>query len=173
MTDDRPSRSFLVSLAAALLKNLALQRHVRDLVTAGARLHGFLLVQRDGTEVACRAGGRPRPSGRSVAPSECPEPAMHSGLWRITDHICLQCLGRVVQSPEDGAYRCSICGSTSPDQVETICMCGARAKEDKDLGYRCMPNPKRSFEFPHEIVAAKVRLGKVVSGGQPALPLRL
>lgn len=58
-----------------------------------------------------------------------PESSDQSLAWRLTDHVCRVCFGRVLE--RDGApghiYRCANCGT----EVSGICqVCGHRAIEE-------------------------------------------
>lgn len=81
-------------------------------------------------------------------------------MWRMTDHICRACFGRVLMREGfDGqtVYRCSNCG-VERDGVDerVICCCGLKLRTTVDAGIRCRVNENRSPEFPSEIVAVQV-----------------
>ena len=60
-------------------------------------------------------------------------------LWRIEDHVCRECLGRVVsRQAEDGqaVMRCSNCGLEAIGGAETVCACGIR--RGGHSGLRCI-----------------------------------
>ncbi len=49
--------------------------------------------------------------------------------WRFEDHVCAQCLGRIVSRRADDGRpiaRCSSCGTEAVGQASTICVCGVR-----------------------------------------------
>jgi len=59
-------------------------------------------------------------------------------LWRIEDHVCRECLGRVVsRQAEDGQVivRCSNCGNQATGKPAAICACGIR--RGNYAGLRC------------------------------------
>ncbi|EBJ6658726.1 hypothetical protein D0Q53_20800 [Salmonella enterica] len=89
--------------------------------------------------------------------------------WRIEDHICRKCFGRVVSHPdaEQTRYRCTNCGyEVTGDSVAAICCCGIKYKKGGrkgsknvapiDAGIRCIRNPNPTTEFCCEIVASEV-----------------
>lgn len=76
--------------------------------------------------------------------------------WTLTDHVCAECLGRVLRSLDGERTRCSNCGAESTDRYESLCCCGIRLKNGRDAGIRCMPNPQQTPELPCEIVATEV-----------------
>jgi hypothetical protein len=75
-----------------------------------------------------------------------------SDLWRLHDHVCARCLGRVGES--DGEFRCTSCGASCTGSPAGICACGVRLRGamKRDAGLRCRPNPARSATSPAEIV---------------------
>jgi hypothetical protein len=79
--------------------------------------------------------------------------------WRITDHACRQCFGRVLSRATADAtvYRCSNCGlqltSTRP---ESICACGTTLRTGKNAGLRCLVNTSPTPECPAEIIVEEV-----------------
>lgn len=88
-----------------------------------------------------------------------------SGLWGFTDHVCRECLDRIMlrlDGPLAGQlHRCSGCGAEANGNVEWLCACGAQYRNHpkvstklrgKNMGFRCIKNPKRSGDFPAEIV---------------------
>lgn len=79
--------------------------------------------------------------------------------WRLTEHICRVCFGRVL-SRTDGIrnfYRCSNCGVEREGKTEAaICTCGVRLKTGADAGLRCVKNEQPTAEFPSEVIAEQV-----------------
>lgn len=75
--------------------------------------------------------------------------------WRLTDHACAACFGRILARPEanETMYRCTNCGaeriSTRP---ETLCACGITLRTGKNAGLRCVRNPAPTPECPSEII---------------------
>ena len=50
-------------------------------------------------------------------------------LWRVEDHACARCLGRVLsRQTDDGGIiiRCSNCGAEAVGETAAICCCGIR-----------------------------------------------
>lgn len=77
--------------------------------------------------------------------------------WRITDHVCRLCLGRILtRTLPDGAEesRCAECGSHAPGDHRSLCACGARLRNDTDARLRCVPNPEKRPEVSAEIIVA-------------------
>lgn len=112
---------------------------------------------------------------RRPVPSSAPP--LVSGLWIFTDHVCRECLGRVMQRMDGqaaGTFRCSTCGGETSDAIESLCACGSRLKPDSDLGFRCVHNPKRTASVPHEIAVVRTQSATLaeVSHQQTALALR-
>jgi hypothetical protein len=75
------------------------------------------------------------------------------GDWKLTDHVCRACFGRVLAS-ETGA-RCADCGLAGR-QVDQVCACGVRLHSKALAGLRCLPNPSISIDCPSEIVVSYV-----------------
>ncbi len=82
---------------------------------------------------------------------------MTAGFYRVTDHVCRDCLGRILERVDvpAGGYRCSNCGATASKAIEELCACGMRIDSSADLGFRCEPNPAPTFNFPHEVIVRK------------------
>lgn len=75
-------------------------------------------------------------------------------IWKIEDHVCLTCLGRVLsRAGDDGqrVYRCSNCGASGMEPVTSICTCGAQIGQRGGI-LRCVINSHRSPGFMSEIV---------------------
>lgn len=85
-------------------------------------------------------------------------------VWRLEDHLCRVCFGRLVSRPLLGGgrnYRCTCCGESADGQShDVLCACGMKSERGADLGVRCMVNDQRSPEIPHEIVARPIALAK-------------
>lgn len=78
--------------------------------------------------------------------------------WTITDHVCRECFGRVLEhstgDPVVMAYRCSNCGcEREAARIEAFCCCGLHLKTGRDAGIRCTPTTGMTLPFPAEIVA--------------------
>lgn len=79
--------------------------------------------------------------------------------WRVTDHVCRICLGRILtRQTSDGGLesRCAECGALESGGHESLCVCGATLRDGRDAGLRCVPNPERRPEVPAEIIVAHV-----------------
>ncbi len=80
-----------------------------------------------------------------------------NSLWRIEDHCCGRCFGRILsRDANDGArtYRCADCGLTAAGADTTvICSCGLKLRGKKDMGIRCVANEHKTAEFMVEICA--------------------
>lgn len=154
------------------------QHKLRLFLSGGAQVVGYVVREQGGGRALLIAGEAQARAVRTRAlprASESQGPPMVSGLWRFTDHLCRECLGRVMQrmdGPEAGLHRCAICGAAAPGAVEDICACGIRLRPDRDLGYRCQVNTNPTFDFPHEVVVARVAPEANEPASQPALPLR-
>lgn len=82
--------------------------------------------------------------------------------WELIDHICANCLCRIVSAPsEDGRtlYRCTGCGKKAEGESPSVlCACGMKTKFGSDLAIRCVLN-LGSVPCPFEVVAKTVDLG--------------
>jgi hypothetical protein len=79
--------------------------------------------------------------------------------WNLTEHVCRECLGRIVVRAGcriKKIHRCASCGLEAAGPVEKICACGCRLKEGSDVVYQCVPNSNPSPGFPVEITVAPV-----------------
>lgn len=97
--------------------------------------------------------------------------ARRSGSWRLTDHACRYCLGRVLQR-RGQMVRCAECGKAEDGPVEALCACGA---DCGDLGYafECYKNPHVSKEIPHEVMVRERPIEKREKDLAPARPVKL
>lgn len=94
-------------------------------------------------------------------------------LWRLEDHVCKSCFGRVISRPVMDAvgqrlYRCTNCGHEAQgDSVSAICCCGVKLRKQGrdgskaaatliDAGIRCVSNPTPNSLLPSQIVASEV-----------------
>lgn len=48
-------------------------------------------------------------------------------------------------------YRCSNCGHETP-KLKDLCFCGHHYPSGASSRVRCVPNPEKTPEFPHEVV---------------------
>ena len=90
---------------------------------------------------------------------------MSQDQWIITDHVCRACFGRVLtRTGDDGQrrYKCSNCElELAGGAVKCLCACGmTMGKKARDMGLRCVRNPRPSPEVPGAIVVAEVQAGK-------------
>ncbi len=81
--------------------------------------------------------------------------------WVIADHICRICLSRVLEratfDSQRKVYRCSNCETEAEGPgPQVLCCCGMKIRAGRDLGVRCVPNPRRTPENPARIVAQQV-----------------
>lgn len=85
--------------------------------------------------------------------------AKDRSVWHIEDHVCRVCFSRVLSQPGDDGrvWRCSGCGAEGHGRsASTICACGLKLKNGRDLGVRCVVNDAPSPEAPVEVVARQV-----------------
>lgn len=77
-------------------------------------------------------------------------------LWRLLNHCCRHCTGRLLESEDGAVIRCSECGKEveGPDHKK-LCRCGERVG-GKNAGLRCIQNPSVTPEIPFEIVVKQV-----------------
>jgi len=82
---------------------------------------------------------------------------MGAPLFRVTDHVCKACFGRILERElPDGTVvsRCADCEARADGPASAICACGALPK-----GFRtrlvCIKNPRPREEAPSEIVVAE------------------
>jgi ribosomal protein L37AE/L43A len=74
--------------------------------------------------------------------------------WRVEDHACSVCLGRILSREAEGGrvFRCADCGSTGIGSVRSVCACASKIGA-KSAGIRCVVNPRRTPEMNAEIIA--------------------
>ena len=81
--------------------------------------------------------------------------------YRIEEHVCRVCLGRVLcreTFDHKRIYRCSNCGvEREGHDARVICCCGMKLRTSVDLGVRCIPNTDRRPELPNEVIAQQVQ----------------
>jgi hypothetical protein len=79
--------------------------------------------------------------------------------WKIEDHACAECLGRVVsrrsETGGDRIYRCAECEVEAAGEVNSICCCGAKIGE-KNASVRCVRNDRRSPGHNQAVVAIEM-----------------
>ena len=78
--------------------------------------------------------------------------------WRLTEHVCRVCFGRVLerwQDTPDGqvqVVRCANCATELWNQpVNHLCCCGLKTSRGKDAGLRCRLNERPTPEQPAEL----------------------
>lgn len=85
-------------------------------------------------------------------------------VWKLTNHVCRVCFGRVLRKPDRTAFMCSCC-ETSETTLRDLCACGwkfndvgsgKQKRKGVNMGVRCIKNPNRSPLSPSIIVAAEV-----------------
>lgn len=81
--------------------------------------------------------------------------------WRLTEHVCRVCFGRVLerwQDTPDGkvrVVRCANCATELWNQPVThLCCCGLKTSNGKDAGLRCRRNERPTPEQPAELAVA-------------------
>ena len=74
--------------------------------------------------------------------------------WKLTDHICQHCLGRILerQTPGGVVARCSDCGIEAEGGYRAICTCGMVLKTGKPAGFYCARNANHEPGKGQEIV---------------------
>jgi len=84
-----------------------------------------------------------------------------SELWALSDHVCRECLGRVL-TRKVGTVRqalCADCGREANGEPDSLCCCGSKMSDGTDAGLRCVKNPDFSPTLPQQIaVVHKSRL---------------
>jgi hypothetical protein len=147
-----------------------------DLLRGGYIVTGVTLRHPDGSRIIVE-DGRVRRSNQGRPRRRELDPDKVGGTWRITDHICrsLKCGGRILERmdlPAGALFMCSQCEATTTDMIESLCACGVRLQENKDLGVRCWPNPDIDADHPWAIVYRVVNPQETVGPGvQVALPI--
>ena len=69
-----------------------------------------------------------------------PKPGRWNGKWRLEDHLCQKCLGRLLSGKKMGVIfvKCSNCGEVTKGKIVTdICICAAKTPSGKDAGIKC------------------------------------
>ena len=83
--------------------------------------------------------------------------------WRLVDHVCRSCLGRIVE--RNGVFLCSGCERTATGKPDAICGCGMHLDgmpiSARTL-FRCDVNPNQGPTSPARIV--------ITYGGTAATP---
>lgn len=81
--------------------------------------------------------------------------------WKISDHVCAVCMGRVLTRKLDSGRhesRCSNCGLTGDGVPTSICWCSFRIPSGRQTQrFKCARNEKPTPEFPAEIVVEEAR----------------
>lgn len=147
----------------------------RRLLEGGWRPLRITMALEDGKTCAIDLAGRAVPGKQKAAAAPRPR-ATALGLWQITDHVCSECMGRVLirmDGDQAGLIRCSMCAREGSGDVESVCACGGRIDPAVDVGFRCAPNHHRSFEQPYEIVVVRAEPVSFEELRQPGLPLRI
>lgn len=97
--------------------------------------------------------------------------------WRLTDHVCRVCFGRVLERTQTTAagtihiVRCANCGTELRQvPVKALCCCGLKTSAGKDAGLRCRRNEAPSPEQPAELAVAFGEPQAVPRSGRPPRP---
>lgn len=69
--------------------------------------------------------------------------------WRLTDHCCRVCFGRVLRHEDGHRLRCAECGAEGEGPVESMCFCGVEVCGEQP--FQCLPNPERGADTPNEV----------------------
>ncbi len=75
--------------------------------------------------------------------------------WALTDHICAECIGRVLEhTTEDGRViaRCADCGQEAEGGHRALCACGLVLRTGKAAGFYCARNGNHEPGMNPEIV---------------------
>jgi hypothetical protein len=78
-------------------------------------------------------------------------------LWKIEDHACRECLGRVLsRRGDDGEaiVRCACCGAQGVGEPAAICACGISAGRYASL--RCTKLERLISGIDSEVVVSEV-----------------
>lgn len=88
-------------------------------------------------------------------------------MWSITAHVCVACMGRLLERPlkagegsgiagreHERMYRCADCGIQRFGlSASVLCTCGLKVNGRHNFGMRCAKNRDVSPEFSAEIIA--------------------
>ena len=82
--------------------------------------------------------------------------------WILIDHLCRVCWGRVLTRTDDNGqrwYKCSNCEETIAGAApKCLCACGMTiGRKARDMGIRCVRNPRVSPEVPGAVVAVEMQ----------------
>jgi hypothetical protein len=75
--------------------------------------------------------------------------------WAIVNHVCRVCSGRILQRIDANGQkyvRCSECGTNAIGDHRVICCCGAKLKDGRNAGLRCVENNNKTPEIPVDMV---------------------
>jgi hypothetical protein len=75
--------------------------------------------------------------------------------WRITDHVCCYCQGRLLEDVSDESHViCANCGSEDGRGVKGLCWCGAGSQLGAaPVTIHCGANPNKTGSNMAEIIA--------------------
>jgi hypothetical protein len=86
-----------------------------------------------------------------------------NATWKITDHVCRNCLGRILEGENDAGAkvaRCAQCGLELAGNHLGICWCSvtlsAKGTKPRDAKLRCQRQERPTPSFPAEIVVAEI-----------------
>lgn len=78
--------------------------------------------------------------------------------WEITDHLCRNCYGRILETTKQVSsgfvkeVRCSNCGFSAVGPATRLCWCGHKLPGGRNAGLRCQKNESPTPEMPGEII---------------------
>lgn len=100
-----------------------------------------------------------------------PKAADQLPAWRLTEHVCRVCFGRVLERTNGAGQRvvrCANCGTELVDSaVKALCCCGLKTSHGKDAGMRCRRNDHPTPEQPAELA---VGFGEAKAPGAMTAP---
>ena len=79
--------------------------------------------------------------------------------WKVTDHVCKLCLGRVLEGQrKDGTWatRCADCEARAEGRYDEVCCCGAALPNGRHAGLACVRNEAITRENPSEVAVIYV-----------------
>lgn len=79
---------------------------------------------------------------------------MSTEYWRIVDHICAGCMGRLLEREHGGKTitHCAVCGQEAEGDHLSLCLCGQRLQTGKHAGFYCERNDQHKPGRFSEIV---------------------
>jgi len=78
-------------------------------------------------------------------------------LWRITNHVCRICKGRILKSSDDVYVKCSDCAvELKSAKTVALCSCGQKLKNGRKAGFKCVINKDHMPGTGQEVAAEYV-----------------